>query len=158
MGTRSRIAVMHGSVAKSVYCHWDGYLEHNGAILLEHYDSSKANQLVALGDLSALRPEIGTPHAFSQFELEEMDREEFVRTTENMCTFYGRDRGETGVEWKVDHTFEEFLARAKGCGAEFYYVMKDGVWYVGDTYGSTALSNKLTPLAEAMQAVETVDL
>ena len=157
MGTRSRIAVMHGSVAKSVYCHWDGYLEHNGAILLEHYDSSKANQLVALGDLSALRPEIGTPHAFSQFELEEMDREEFVRTTENMCTFYGRDRGETGVEWKVDHTFEEFLARAKGCGAEFYYVMKDGVWYVGDTYGSTALSNKLTPLAEAMQAVETVD-
>ena len=157
MGTRSRIAVMHGSVAKSVYCHWDGYLEHNGAILLEHYDSSKANQLVALGDMSALRPEIGTPHAFSQFELEEMDREEFVRTTENMCTFYGRDRGETGVEWKVDHTFEEFLARAKGCGAEFYYVMKDGVWYVGDTYGSTALSNKLTPLAEAMQAVETVD-
>ena len=157
MGTRSRIAVMHGSVAKSVYCHWDGYLEHNGAILLEHYDSSKANQLVALGDMSALRPEIGTPHAFSQFELEEMDREEFVRTTENMCTFYGRDRGETGVEWKVDHTFEDFLDRAKGCGAEFYYVMKDGVWYVGDTYGSTALSNKLTPLAEAMQAVETVD-
>ena len=157
MGTRSRIAVMHGTVCKSVYCHWDGYLEHNGAILLEHYDSSKANQLVALGDMSALRPEIGTPHAFSQFELEEMDREEFVRTTENMCTFYGRDRGETGVEWKVDHTFEDFLDRAKGCGAEFYYVMKDGVWYVGDTYGSTALSNKLTPLAEAMQAVETVD-
>jgi hypothetical protein len=50
-----------------------------------------------------------------------------------------------------------FLARAKGCAAEFYYVMKDGTWYVGDTYGSTELSNRLTPLAEAMQAVETVD-
>ena len=60
MGTRSRIAVMHGPVAKSVYCHWDGYLEHNGAILLEHYDSSKANQLVALGDLSSLRPEMAS--------------------------------------------------------------------------------------------------
>jgi hypothetical protein len=34
--------------------------------------------------------------------------------------------------------------------------MKDGVWYVGDTYGSTELSNKLTPLAEAL-AEETVD-
>jgi len=157
MGTRSRIAVMHGPVAKSIYCHWDGYLEHNGAILLEHYDSSKANELVSLGDMSALRPEIGTPHAFSQFELEEMDREEFVRTTENMCTFYDRDRGETECTWSVDHTFEDFLDRAKGCAAEFYYVMKDGVWYVGDTYGSTELSNKLTPLAEAMQAVETVD-
>jgi len=33
MGTRSRIAVMHGSVAKSVYCHWDGYLEHNGSTM-----------------------------------------------------------------------------------------------------------------------------
>ncbi len=69
MGTRSRIAVMHGSVAKSVYCHWDGYLEHNGTILQEHYDSSKANHLVALGDLSSLRPELGEKHAFSQFEL-----------------------------------------------------------------------------------------
>ena len=156
MGTRSRIAVMHGPIAKSIYCHWDGYLEHNGAILQEHYDSAKANELVSLGDMSALRSEIGTPHSFSQFELEEIDREEFVRTTENMCTFYGRDRGETGTEWKVAHTFAEFLEQAEGCGAEFYYVMKDGTWYVGDTYGSTALSNKLTPLAEAMQAVETV--
>lgn len=156
MGTRSRIGVMHGDVVKSVYCHWDGYLEHNGAILQEHYDSSRANQLVALGDLSSLRPELGEKHAFSQFELPKEEVEAFKALTENWCTFYGRDRGETGVEWKVDHTFEEFLARADGCGAEFYYVMKDGVWYVGDTYGSTLLSNRLTPLAEALQAVETV--
>ena len=156
MGTRSRIAVMHGEVCKSVYCHWDGYLEHNGAILLEHYDSSRANQLVALGDLSSLRPEIGEKHAFSQFELPKEEVEAFKALTENWCTFYGRDRGETGVEWKVDHTFEDFLTRAKDCAAEFYYVMKDGTWYVGDTYGSTELSNKLTPLAEALQAVETV--
>ena len=33
MGTRSRIGVMHGDKVKSVYCHWDGYLEHNGQIL-----------------------------------------------------------------------------------------------------------------------------
>jgi hypothetical protein len=58
MGTRSRIAVMHGDKCKSVYCHWDGYLEHNGLILQEHYDSAKANHLVALGDLSSLRPNI----------------------------------------------------------------------------------------------------
>ena len=162
MGTRSRIAVMHGSVAKSIYCHWDGYLEHNGAILLEHYDSSKANQLVALGDMSALRPEIGEKHAFSQFELEGMDREEFVRTTENMCTFYGRDRGEEGVEWKVAHTFAEFFEQVNNCGGEWYYVMQDGAWYCGNTYESDVrFYKKLVLLVEALvdevKTLETVD-
>jgi hypothetical protein len=170
MGTRSRIAVMHGEVCKSVYCHWDGYLEHNGAILQEHYDSAKANQLVAMGDLSSLRPEIGEKHAFSPFHVKnnELSKEENDRIEAELkasyeaaqeagwCTFYGRDRDETDCTWSVDHSFEDFLARAKDCTAEFYYVMKDGEWYVGDTDGSTALSNRLTPLAEALQAVETV--
>jgi len=156
MGTRSRIAVMHGDVCKSVYCHWDGYLEHNGAILQEHYDSAKANELVALGDLSSLRPEIGQEHPFSRFDTDISDAA-YERQFGDMCTFYGRDRGETDCTWAVDHSFEDFLARANGCGAEFYYVMRDGVWYCGDTYGSTDLSNRLTALAEALQAVETVD-
>jgi len=25
MGTRSRVGIMHGTVCKSVYCHYDGY-------------------------------------------------------------------------------------------------------------------------------------
>jgi hypothetical protein len=28
--------------------------------------------------------------------------------------------------------------------------MKDGVWYVGDTYNNATLSAKLVPLAEAL--------
>ena len=158
MGTRSRIAVIHGEIAKSVYCHWDGYLEHNGAILQEHYDSSKANHLVALGDLSALRPELGEKHAFSQFEMEEMDREEFVRTTENWCTFYGRDRGEEGTEWKVAHTFAEFFEQVENCGGEWYYVMQDGAWYCGNTYESDVrFYKKLVLLAEALADQATED-
>jgi hypothetical protein len=152
MGTRSRIGVMHGDKVKSVYCHWDGYLEHNGAILQEHYNSSKANFLVALGDLSSLRPELGEKHAFSQFELPAEEVEAFKAQTENWCTFYGRDRGETGTEWKVANTFEEFLEQADNCGAEFYYIMKDGEWYVGTTYENThPLSKRLTQLSEALE-------
>ena len=49
MGTRSRIGVMHGDKLKSVYCHWDGYLQHNGQLLQNHYDSAKANHLISLG-------------------------------------------------------------------------------------------------------------
>lgn len=153
MGTRSRIAVMHGTVCKSVYCHWDGYLEHNGEILQKHYDSAKANQLVALGDISSLRPEIGEKHAFSKLEVP-MDGEAYDKLYGNMTTFYGRDRGEEGCTWQVAHTFEEFLEQADGCGAEFYYVMKDGVWYVGNFYSSTALYKTLTPLAQALETLE----
>jgi len=153
MGTRSRIGVMHGDKCKSVYCHWDGYLEHNGRILQEHYDSAKANHLVSLGDLSALRPEIGDQHPFSQFEVDDMDRDDFIRTTENMCTFYGRDRGETGAEFKVALTFEQFLEQCENCGAEYYYIMKDGVWYCGDMY--TGSCHQLTQLSLALIAKET---
>ena len=147
MGTRSRIGVMHGDKCKSIYCHWDGYLEHNGAILQKHYDSSRANHLVALGDMSSLQAEIGEKHAFSKHDVPGIETRVH---NENWCTFYGRDRGEKGVEFKVAHTFEEFLVQADNCGAEYYYIMKDGVWYCGDTYDNTPLSMSLTLLTEAL--------
>jgi hypothetical protein len=150
MGTRSRIGIAHGDVVKSVYCHWDGYLDHNGQILLEHYDSSKANHLVALGDLSTLRPSLGEKHAFSQFDVPAEEVEAFKTLTENWCTFYGRDRGESGTEWQVAHTFEEFFDQCEECGAEYYYIMRDGVWYCGDTYANSFMSGKLVPLHEVL--------
>ena len=139
MGTRSRIGVMHGDKCKSVYCHWDGYLDHNGRILLEHYDSSKANHLVALGDLSSLHPNLGEKHDFN-------DRE----ASDKQCNFYGRDRGETGTEFLVHEDFVSFLEQCDSGGVEFYYIMKDGTWYVGTTYSSGSLAGKLVPLAEAL--------
>ena len=155
MGTRSRIAVMHGDKVKSVYCHWDGYVANNGRILQEHYDSAKANQLVALGDLSSLRPEIGEKHAFSAVNTE-IDSKTYERLYGNMTTFYGRDRGESNVEFQVAHSFAEFLEQVHLCGGEYYYIMKDGVWYCGDIYESypTPLTNKLTPLLDAIAALE----
>ena len=156
MGTRSRIAVMHGDTVKSVYCHWDGYLSNNGKILQEHYDSSKANNLVALGDISSLRPEIGEKHAFSRLEVP-MDDEAYDKLYGNMTTFYGRDRGEENVSWKVAHSFEEFLEQVDNCGGEYYYIMKDGVWYCGDTYDRTPLSGKLTLLSEALASEQKVE-
>jgi hypothetical protein len=145
MGTRSRIGVMHGDVVKSVYCHWDGYLEHNGAILQEHYDSAKANHLVALGDISSLDFEVEIPEGVEH---------SFQVPLKGVTTFYGRDRGETGCEFAVNHSFNDFLERCDACGAEFYYIMKDGVWYCGDTYSTSPISGKLVPLAEALATVK----
>ena len=154
MGTRSRIGVMHGDNVKSVYCHWDGYLQHNGAILQEHYDSVKANQLVALGDLSSLKPEIGIQHAFG-YHGTEISAEDYETQFGNMCTFYGRDRGEKGTEWKTHTNFVDFFAEVEGSWCEWYYIMRDGVWYVGNRYETDErFFQKLVPLAEALATVK----
>jgi hypothetical protein len=141
MGTRSRIGVMHGDKCKSVYCHWDGYLSNNGKILLEHYDSAKANHLVALGDLSSLDREVVIPEGVEH---------SFQVPLDGITVFYGRDRGQTGTEFQVDEDFVSFLERVDACGAEYYYIMKDGVWYCGDSYKCSPISGKLVPLAEAL--------
>jgi hypothetical protein len=57
MGTRSTIALefADGTVSQ-VYCHWDGYFEHNGQILNNNYrDPFKLRDLINLGDFSSLR-------------------------------------------------------------------------------------------------------
>lgn len=149
MGTRSRIGVMHGDIVKSVYCHWDGYLEHNGRILQEHYNSAKANNLVALGDISTLREHIAIPDGVDH---------SFEKPLPGITVFYGRDRGETGVEFKAAHTFAEFLEQCDNCGAEYYYINRDGVWYCGTTYENThPLSKSLTSLTEAIAAEEVTE-
>ena len=126
MGTRSRVGVMHGGVCKSVYCHYDGYLEYTGEILNKYYSSSAANELISRGDNSGV-----------QKTIEEMN-------------FYA-DRGEDNVGWQVAHTFEEFLEQVEGCGAEYYYVMQNGEWYVGAVYAVAGLiKGGLVPLADAL--------
>ena len=129
MGTRSRVAVMHGDVCKSVYCHYDGYLDYTGRILQAHYDSTLANELIARGDNSG------------------------VKETLAEMNFYS-DRGEEDVSWQVSHSFEEFLEQVVGCCGEYYYVMRDGVWYAGCVYQTEGLvKNGLVALKDALEAL-----
>lgn len=121
MATRSTIALefADGTVGQ-VYCHWDGYLEHNGRILVEHYmDPFKLRQLIDLGDLSSLHANIGEKHDFN-------DR------YEDGCTFYGRDRGETGIDARYFKDYADYRANCQG--EEFDYILRNvngiAVWYV----------------------------
>jgi hypothetical protein len=111
----------HSKAVKSVYCHWDGYLEHNGSLLHKHYaSSSKVNNLIALGDLSSLRAEIGEKHAFSKLEVP-MDGDAYDKLYGNMTTFYTRDRGE-------DAPFQVFKnlkdAEEHYTWSDYYYCFK----------------------------------
>lgn len=119
MATRSAIGIKHGSVIKGIYCHWDGYVDCNGRILNDNYqDSVKVNQLISLGDLSSLGTDIGEKQDFNQ------------PTDQDWCLFYGRDRGEQGVEFRTFQTEDEFVDHFDGMGAEYYYIYDSGVWYV----------------------------
>ena len=61
MGTRSTIALEFADgTVEQVYCHWDGYLAHNGRILQSHYmDPFEVKALVSLGGFSSLKQTFG---------------------------------------------------------------------------------------------------
>ena len=68
--------------------------------------------------------------------------------------FYS-DRGEEDVSWQVAHSFEEFLEQVEGCCGEYYYVMRDGVWYAGAVYATEGLiKNGLVALKDALAALQ----
>ena len=55
MATRSNINVKVGNLYHVIYCHNNGYIEHNGKLLFENYNSQElAEKLVSGGDLSSL--------------------------------------------------------------------------------------------------------
>ena len=140
MGTRSTIALEYADgTVEQVYCHWDGYLAHNGQILLKHYSNPFIlRDLIDLGDVSSLKPTIGTKHAFSHFELRAEEVAEYKVLTENMTTFYGRDRGEDGVSAKKFKDYEDYVANHQY--EEYDYILRavcgEAVWFVSDHDGA----------------------
>ena len=138
MGTRSTIALefADGSVGQ-VYSHWDGYLSHNGKILLNHYmDPFKVRELIENGDVSSLGSEIGVKHPFDNHaRFGTPEYEEYKAKYGNMCKFYMRDRDEEGVEARYFKDFADYEQNHDY--QEYEYILRnDGVWYVnqGDSY------------------------
>ena len=154
MGTRSTIALEYADgTVEQVYCHWDGYLEHNGVLLSKHYSNPFIlRDLIDLGDISSLKPTIGTKHAFSQFEVP-MDGEAYDKLYGDMTTFYGRDRGEDGVSAKKFASYEDYLLNHQY--EEYEYILRNdngvAVWFVSD-HGSDYML-----LAEALSKCNAED-
>ncbi len=147
MATRSTIAMEQpdGRVMQ-IYCHWDGYLDHNGSILQEHYrDRAKVLALMLLGDVSSLRPEIGEAHDFDARYADNDPRENWV-------VAYGRDRGESDTEARVFKNFEDYKANHQY--EEYEYIFRsDDQWYVSKYSGSyQSLAQALEELKAAEDA------
>jgi hypothetical protein len=138
MATRSTIALefADGTIGQ-VYCHWDGYLAHNGKMLQEYYSNPFIlRDLIDLGDISSLRPTIGTKHPFSQFD-NGMSTEEFYALYNDMTTFYGRDRGEDNTKARYFKDYLHFLV--DGQAEEYDYILRNvngiATWFVSDHDG-----------------------
>jgi hypothetical protein len=125
MGTRSAIGykTAEGKVVAK-YSHYDGYVAGVGATLVEHYQQArKIAQMVELGDQSFLAPEIFPKGEHS-----------FNKPEEGVTVFYGRDRGEEGVEAQEFDTVGDFVDYYEGAGCEYFYLYANGEWIYHDRY------------------------
>lgn len=119
MATTSSISVFNPetNLWHSVYCHWDGYLSHNGKILFEHYPIiDLALKLVSEGDISVLAPSCDKP-----------DGHTFDDPVKGYCIYYGRDRGEKQTKQWIGEEID--LALSPKFGQDYNYWFKDGNWY-----------------------------
>ena len=128
MATRSSIAIKTEDGIKSIYCHWDGYVDHNGKILNQFYSTSiMVNALMDLGDLSTLGTELGNVHPFDRdFEQPELP------LTDTWCMAYGRDRGEKDCEAKVHTDAQAWVEARAESWCEYFYLWDGQDWLVSD--------------------------
>ena len=107
MSTRSYICKEDGGKLIGIYCHFDGYIEHNGVILYQHYKTRGiVDKLIALGDLRSLGTTLNSCDPFSNYE---------------------EDAGELAArEVTLDELLDDIFI-------EYVYVFgKDGEWRVYD--------------------------
>lgn len=113
MATRSTIAMKTDTGYSYIYCHYDGYTEHNGRILLDHYTSEgKIQALIALGSLSYLAENVC--HLPDQAH-------SWASPAPGVCVAYHRDRGDNLCVSDVQY-LDEIDAE------EYNYVWENGSW------------------------------
>ena len=104
MATRSLIGMnLDNGITKIIYCHWDGYPDHNGRLLVDNYNTPAAiTALMELGDLSSLEATLDT------------------------CTAYHRDRKEpwSTVEPRDINT-SELITVGKEYGVDYIYTYNE---------------------------------
>ena len=138
MATRSTIGMLGQSFSPdapkfddnrpvtSIYCHNDGYLEHNGALLDIYYREPKTvANLIALGDMSSLGYIVGVKH---DYERRQTDTE-YYEQVRCMSCFYHRDRDGLNGHYPL----EMFKGRLADMPMEswcYVYVPEEQQWYV----------------------------
>jgi len=104
MATRSLIGIkLDNEIVKIIYCHWDGYPEHVGELLVHDYNTpALITELMELGDLSSLD------------------------ATPATCKAYHRDRKEPwGMVEPRDINYSELVDVGYDYGVDYVYVYNE---------------------------------
>ena len=116
MATRSTISIenLDGSI-NTIYCHYDGYISHNGVILQTKYNDRKlVEQLVSGGDISVLGSTVShVPISFD--EPSAYTKYYSYRGEDCPARVYG-----SFDDYEMNHQYEEYE----------YLFTKDNVWSV----------------------------
>ena len=118
MSTKSGIGIVNADgTVTSIYCHNDGYPEHQFITLTLYYnDEFKARELIGLGDLSFVGKYLYN------------ENHNYEHPAPNTTLAYCRDRYE---EYRVDKwpSLDEYLKSAwQSYCADYLYWFKDGKW------------------------------
>ncbi len=119
MSTRCLIAIDCGEgVARSIYCHWDGYLQGVGDRLIRDYTRSDIAELMTrVPSVSALQPTIETTIA---------DRESYSsKSTKSTVVVHHGDRKEIQ---------RLLVCRAESCSADYIYLHTGECWEVSTNW------------------------
>ena len=124
---------------RTIYCHWDGYLEWVGRILVEDYNTQeKVNRLLDLGDISILYskldPDPRCPHSFDNPQ-------------PGVTIAYGRDRKEKGTDARIK-TFADLADRNHGICYVYVYTEDKGWQYFQPWSRDTSLKDVCTAFDE----------
>ena len=104
MATRCLIGYQDGNVIRSAYCHWDGYPENVGKLLINHWNTlDNVKQLLSGGDMSSLSKDY---------------------TTVDFYTKRGEER-KPNIE---SADLNKYLEYARGYGCNFAYLFDEGEW------------------------------
>ena len=114
MSTNSTIWIKQKDDAfQGIYCHHDGYLDHNGVILLENYTTTAmVKRLIRLGSLSVLAKKSTKPRGHS-----------YDHPVKGHCIAYHRDRGEDLHQLRASN---EGKTKQEG----YNYLWIDNQWWV----------------------------
>lgn len=119
MSTRCYIAKQVGpDQYRTIFCHFDGYLEYVGALLAEHYDTEeKLDRLLDVGDIDILYPQLDP----------DPDRPHDIDSPqENVTRAYGRDYGDSDSAATMKSLRE--LDDEEGWIEYVYVFTEDGQW------------------------------
>ena len=122
MSCRSNIVMKQkDGIYKSIYCHNDSDLEHNGTMLYYHYsDPIKVELLTSLGDISLLEenvfPDTTKEHTFD-------NRQDFVTVA------YHRDRGEQ-LRFEVYNSKEKLLDDFSKSNINYLYLFEEDRYFL----------------------------